>query len=137
QQPQADHGMHPPILRRKKAVPQIQPIEHVEAAEPGERRRQPCLPGETPLDHVEERDPFLGRLEAPDGGQQHGRHHGDAADPEDDCENVDRARYGYVVHGCSSNERAIDFMTSASWAISTTAASSRAAPSSSTQAMTD
>jgi hypothetical protein len=60
QQPHCHHRVHPPIFQRQKAVPQIEPDDHVKAGEPGQHRRDARLPAKTPLDGLEEDDPFLG-----------------------------------------------------------------------------
>jgi hypothetical protein len=50
-------------------------------------------------------------------------------DPEDDCKDVDRASYGYVVHGRLGSGRTVDFISSASSTIALAAARRRAVPS--------
>jgi hypothetical protein len=56
------------------------------------------LPSEPALDGVKESDPFVWRLEAANARQQHGRYKADAADPQDDRKNVQRAGNCNIIH---------------------------------------
>ena len=57
-QPHCHHRVHPQICHRQKAVPQIEPDDHVKAGESGQHRRDARLPAKTPLDGLEEDDPL-------------------------------------------------------------------------------
>jgi hypothetical protein len=56
------------------------------------------LPSEPPLDGIKESDPFGWRLEAANARQQYGRYKTDAADPQDDRKNVQRAGNRNIIH---------------------------------------
>ncbi len=83
--------MHPPKAAVCKPVPKIITLEHVKPAQEREQQGDARLRGEATLDRGEFREPFLGRLLA-HAGKQHRRHEPHAADPNDDGEQVDRAR---------------------------------------------
>ena len=93
--------MHPPKYDREKAIPQIEPNEHVEAGEPGKRCREARLTAEALLDILEKDDPvFLGS--GSHCGQQHRRHKCDAPDPQNDGEDVEGSGDRYVIHSAGS-----------------------------------
>ena len=50
------------------------------------------------LDGLEEGDALFGRFEASDRGQQHRRHQGDAADPENHGQDMNSAGERYIIH---------------------------------------
>jgi hypothetical protein len=70
---------------------------HIKAARGYQQGRDPCLPDETPLDSLQERQTFL--LAAPDYRQNDGRHHGDAANPDDYGEDMDSSGNRDIIHG--------------------------------------
>lgn len=97
--PYKRHRRHPPEVRIEEAIPGLQAIGHVKAAEAGERDRDFRLKGKTPFDFLEDGD-AAGRFgKAPHRRQQDGGDQAYAADPMDERENVDKARKGKIVHG--------------------------------------
>src|SRR5262249_41532571 len=69
-----------------------------EARKPHQHRPDSRLPSEPPLDGIKESDPFGWRLEAANARQQYGRYKTDAADPQDDRKNVQRAGNRNIIH---------------------------------------
>lgn len=96
--PDPDHGMHPPEGRIEKAVKCRQPPRHVETRKTGNGRRDSRLPAEAALDDLKHPQTLGSLSQAIDGGQDNSGHHGHAANPMDDGENVEGARDSKVVH---------------------------------------
>lgn len=88
QQPDQQHGVHPPVTGIEKPVPGAEAVGEIEAGEAGDGHRDPGLAGKPSLDGLEQ-GMLPGRLgEAGDGGQDNQCHHGHAADPVDHRQHV-------------------------------------------------
>ena len=87
---------------QEKAVPQIEPDDHVKAGEPGQHRRDARLPAKTPLDGLEEDDPLSWGMGITRCRQQYRRHEDHTADPQDDGEDVEGAGERYIIHRAGS-----------------------------------
>jgi len=96
-QPQQHHCMHPPELDGSKAIPKIEPINHIKAARSYQKGRDPCLPDEAPLDRLKECQTIL--LGASDYRQNDGRHHCNTTNPNDHCEDMNRSSNRDIIHG--------------------------------------
>jgi len=101
-QPYCHHRVHPQICHRQKAVPQIEPDDHVKAGEPGQHRRDARLPAKTPLNGLEEDDPLSWGMGITRCRQQYRRHEDHTADPQDDGEDVEGAGERYIIHRAGS-----------------------------------
>jgi hypothetical protein len=99
--PEADHGVHPPVPWRSQTLPGAKQLNQPETGKPGDQGGDPRLAGEAALDVFEECDLLLRSLQTGDGRQEHGGDEGDAADPKDDTDHVDQAGEGEFVHGAS------------------------------------
>src|SRR6516225_8047973 len=95
QQPHSHHRVHPPVFHREKAVPQIEPNDHVQTGEPGKRCGNARLIAKPPFCRLEEDNPLRRGLEISHRQQKYRCH---AADPEDDEKNVKCSGERYVIH---------------------------------------
>jgi hypothetical protein len=82
QQPQTDHGVHPPELRRTKAGPQFEPRCHIETCDADHDKGCSRLPDETPLDCLEGLSRVLAQGLTPDGWKDNSRYHRNATNPD-------------------------------------------------------
>lgn len=90
--------MHPPERGRPKTIPKIEPPNHVGAGQSDHDDRRPCLPNETMFDGLERLQTILAQVAPAYCRQGHGRRHRQAADPNHDREDVQRAGDGDVIH---------------------------------------
>lgn len=97
-QPDADHGVHPPEIRAAKTIPKTQTPGHVEAGQADQDDGGTSLPGKTALDGLEGLQPVLTKVAAPDRRECHGGRHGNAADPDHHGQNVKRAGCDDIIH---------------------------------------
>lgn len=97
-QPDQDHGVHPPVPRREETVPEVEGEDQMKARQSDQQDRETGNPGEALFDGLELGHPIAPRLARPQPGQDHRRHHRHAADPENDAQDMQGAGDGFI-HG--------------------------------------
>src|SRR6185437_3283754 len=98
QQPDGDHGMHPPEGRRFETAPKDQPPGHVEPRYTDDEHAYARLPGESPLEDGKDPVGIRSELASSNRRQHHGGDHRDAADPDHHRDDVQSTHQNYVAH---------------------------------------
>ena len=90
--PNQGHQVHPPERKVLIPRPRIEKIDHQETTNTGSERYPARLPGEAPFESFELREAGTSVAVLSQRRDQDGCYKGDAADPEHDTEDMDRAR---------------------------------------------